>query len=176
MFIKELLRSWNRRAVIALDAHYDAARHYSRRHYWFGVPAAVLSAIVGSTVFASLEHDVDSRLRFLVATLSMAAAILIALQTFLGYSERAEKHRMTGARYGATSRELEVLLTEPEETLKTKTKLVESTRQRLDTLAAEAPSIPNAIWDHAKKRHRSITSDSVQAQCKPSASPKGVAV
>ena len=39
------------------------------------------------------------------------AAVLASLQTFLGFSERAEKHRFTAASYSSVCRHLELLIT-----------------------------------------------------------------
>jgi hypothetical protein len=78
-----------------------------------------------------------------VGLASVAAALLTSLQTFLGYSERAEKHRLAGAKYGALGRELESLRSiangASEEAM---TKV----RERLDALAVESPSTPQKIY------------------------------
>jgi hypothetical protein len=44
--------------------------------------------------------------------MSIAAAILSTLLSFLNLNEKAEKHRATGAKYNAIGRELEQLLTQ----------------------------------------------------------------
>jgi hypothetical protein len=41
--LPDLLNAWSSRAVIALDAHYEAACLYSRRHYRIGIPSIMLA-------------------------------------------------------------------------------------------------------------------------------------
>jgi hypothetical protein len=67
----------------------------------WGIPAVVLSTVVSTSVFASLLKQPDPWLQITLGFASVAAALLASLQTFLSYSERAEKHRIAGAKYGA---------------------------------------------------------------------------
>jgi hypothetical protein len=68
----------------------------SRLNYLLGVPVVVLTTFVGTSVFATLQEDVNTSLRILVGAVSVFAAVLASLQTFLRYPERAEKHRIAG--------------------------------------------------------------------------------
>ncbi|MBX7134799.1 MAG: SLATT domain-containing protein [Fimbriimonadaceae bacterium] len=148
-----LLKIWNRRAVIALDAHYDGARYYGRRNNLVGIPATIFATIVGSSVFATLEKEIRLEFQIAVGVLSIAAAILTALQTFWAYSEKAEKHRLTGARYGAIARELEHLLALPSDTRTANPETLTVLRRRLDGISEEAPRLPEKLWAEARKRH-----------------------
>src|SRR6185369_2622736 len=97
------------RVSITQRAHYLSADHFGRRKYWLGIPAVVLSTLVGTAVFASLQKQPEFWLQIAIGLASVLAAVLAGLQTFLGYTERAEKHRIAGAKYGALGRELEIL-------------------------------------------------------------------
>ncbi len=82
--LEALTAEWRVRVNRMKNAHYRAATLFERIHLYLGVPVIVLSSIVGTAVFASL-------------------------QTFLRYSERADKHRIAGAKYGALNVDLELL-------------------------------------------------------------------
>lgn len=140
---RELLDEWYRRVAVTQQAHYLSADHFGARKYWLGVPAAALSTIVGTAVFATLQKQPEAWLQIVVGLASVVAAVLASLQTLLGYSERAEKHRIAGAKYGALGRELEQLRTS-EEVLSPE--LVNDVRARLDDLAVESPNNPQAIY------------------------------
>jgi hypothetical protein len=138
----EVLTDWYQRVVVTQCAHYLSADHFGRRKYWLGIPAAALSTIVGTSVFATIANQPALWVQIAVGLLSVAAAVLAALQTFLGYAERAEKHRLAGAKYGALGRELEQLraansCTEDQ---------ISEVRQRLDNLASESPNNPISIY------------------------------
>lgn len=71
---------------------------------------------------------------------------MASLQTFLGDSERAEKHRVAGAKYGSLGRELEYILTIDQEFSETR---INELRTRLDDLAIESPNNPLKIYRKA---------------------------
>ena len=67
-----------------------------------GIPSVVLSAAVGTTLFATLgRNGASANLRIAAGLVSLFAAVLVALQTFLGLAELADKHRSAASTYGA---------------------------------------------------------------------------
>lgn len=140
--IKEVLDDWYNRVSITQRAHYLSADHFGRRKYWLGIPAVVLSTLVGTAVFASLQKQPEFWLQIAIGLASVLAAVLAGLQTFLGYTERAEKHRIAGAKYGALGRELEILRASDQVSNET----IENIRKRLDVLALESPNNPLRIY------------------------------
>ena len=139
-----LLEDWYRRLRYAQFAHYEAAKAFDRMNYWLGIPAVVLSTLVGTSVFASLgEAQVDQRVQITIGLTSVLAATLAGLQTFLRFSERAEKHRITASKYGALRREIEEILSTGDSVTRDAITLL---RQHIDRLAEEAPHVPHRIW------------------------------
>lgn len=143
---KDVLDEWYRRVAVTQVAHYLSADHFGARRYWLGIPAIVLSTLVGTSVFATIQKQPELWLQIVVGLASVAAALLASLQTFLGYSERAEKHRLAGAKYGALGRTLEQL--RASETLPS-TEVIDGVRKRLDDLAIESPNNPLPIYRKA---------------------------
>ena len=106
----DLLITWLRRARESQFAHYAAADDLSLKGHALGVPVILLTTIVGASAFASVAAEVvPTYAKLLVGAFSVLAAVLSGLQTFFKFSERADKHRVFGARYGALRRELEQL-------------------------------------------------------------------
>jgi hypothetical protein len=70
---------------------------------------------------------------------------LAALQTFLSFSERAEKHRITAVRYGAVGRQIEQFLETGGSAQKSPETLIDEIRERLNRLAEESPVLPPDI-------------------------------
>lgn len=137
---RKVALEWYKRVVTVAHGHYSAALRYSRFHFWLGIPSIVLATIVGTSVFASIQQKPDVWVQVLVGMLSMLAALLAALQSFLNYGEKAEKHRIAGARYNGIGRELELLLSQDADW-----KALESIRIRIDALAQESPHIPESV-------------------------------
>lgn len=147
-----LLTEWFRRIVLSQQGHYNASAYFERLNYWMGIPVVILSAFVGTSVFATLEKNVDTRLRIVIGLISVIAAVLASLQTFFRFSDRSEIHRDFGGRYGALRREIEQIISFPPSSEEELRQLLTDLRQRLDTLGTEAPEIPRWAWKLAEQR------------------------
>ena len=154
-----LLVAWLQRAHFVLDAHHTAAGFLDRRHYWLGIPSIALSTLVGTAIFASLQANPGVIVQIIVGLASVSAAVLASLQTFLRFSERAEKHRVAGVRYGAIMRELEELLLVPPESVEELRRRIEDIRIRWDKLNEDTPLMLRNAWKDTEKRASRNTGD-----------------
>jgi hypothetical protein len=141
-----LLTEWLARARRIQTAHYEAASSLDRWHYAVGLPLVLLSTLVGTSIFATLETNPNLWVKIGVALASVVAAILAAIQTFLRLAERSEKHKMAGVRYGSIKREIEQASTFPFQGVDDLKVFIESLRVRWDKLVEESPTIPKAVW------------------------------
>ena len=143
-----LLRRWHFRVDRMQGAYYEAARQCDSRHYWFGVPVFALSAVVGTAVFASIAKNPsqDIRVQILVGMLSMLAAVLSGLQTFLRFSERAEKFRLAGANFANIKATIEILQIDPPSSPTGYAKALKDIEAVWDRVRKESPSLPRRLW------------------------------
>ena len=148
-----VLRGWYRRARESQFAHYTAASRYALLARLLGIPSVVLSAVVGTALFATLEEGTASfNLRLALGLVSVLAAVLAALQTFLGFGERADRHRAAGSAYGTVRREIEQYYAVPPRTIETVEAVMNRLRERLDAIAEKAPDVPDVTWHKALKK------------------------
>jgi hypothetical protein len=159
------LFEWHSRIWRAHFAHNVAASDLERRHRGFGVSTIVLSTAVGTAVFATLEASPNVYLKILVGLLSIAAAVLASLQTFLRYADLAEKHKIAAVQYRELRTELEQLLACPP-TGNTMAAVMESLRKRWKALNQEAPIISQRVWDRVNGQ---IDARKVQTSARPPA-------
>ncbi|MFJ9375218.1 SLATT domain-containing protein [Streptomyces sp. NPDC101455] len=147
-----LLSAWFRRARESQMSHYAAATRCSSANRWLGVPSVLFSAAAGTTLFATAQQP-DSAMVVQIAAgiIVLAAGTLSALQTFLGLSERAEKHLATGAAYGSLRREIEELQVFRPARIDDLRPVLADIRRRLDEISVTAPSIPEKVWKKAQK-------------------------
>ncbi len=54
-----LLSKWLDRARTNQWQHYESAKHFDKLHNAIGIPAVMLSTIVGTTVFAALQKQLN---------------------------------------------------------------------------------------------------------------------
>ena len=80
---------------------------------------------------------------------SVGAGVLAALQTFLGFDQRAAKHREVATAYGTLRRELETGMAFPEESAKL-SELLDGVRT-WDAIDAKAPAISPRIYEAATR-------------------------
>lgn len=155
---EELVKGWVLHAAKARRKHEEAARRLDRLRYWIGVPAIVISAIVGASVIASLEAQFGVWVTIAVGLGAILASMLASLQTFLAHAERAEKHRAAGVEYKAAVRELEERLAErrPQGAMSCDDEelrhWVETMRQHLDALERKAPIVPEGIHQRVENK------------------------
>ncbi len=149
---EKLLKIWDTDLRIICHAHYDAAVALGRRNLQLGIPVIVLSAIVGTSIFASLQNNADLWAKIVAGLTSLLVTILAVLQTFLRFSERAEHHREAGARYGALLKELEQHAAFPPSNSEFASWCTDF-RNRWDELSLKAPSVPKTSWEKNFNRH-----------------------
>jgi signal transduction histidine kinase len=141
------LRDVHDAAAVSQHAHYALATRMARYNIWFGVPVVALTTLVGTSVFATLQHDVRTSLRIIIGAVSVIAAVLASLQTFLRFQERSERHRASAELWSQIRRDTErTLALHPDylaERSDPKTYL-DSLGEKLDRVAGQSPEIGEA--------------------------------
>jgi hypothetical protein len=151
---EELLRGWLLHAHKGRDRHDVAARRDDKYRYWLGVPAIILSTIVGTAIFASLEaKEVGSSITIIVGLVSILSAVLGSLQTFYNFASKSESHQIAGVKYKMIIRELEQILSQPVESLPIKADYLDDLRKKLDDLEVEAPVVSEGIYNQIEERY-----------------------
>jgi hypothetical protein len=142
-----LLR-WRAEARTANVAHLRATDSLNWRNFSLGAVAVMLAAATGTSVFATLQHDVTIWVRVVIATLIVVSAMLTALQTYMRYGSRAEAHQRASRDYGNVVREI----TEVLDAHLAATALAERThaiRRELDKIDDAAPNVAPYLWSWA---------------------------
>lgn len=144
---RTVANDWYQRSSTVAVGHYKTAEYLAQKHRRLSGWSAVLSAIVGTAVFGTLQSNPDNVVKIVVGLLSVVAAVLATISTSMGYQEKAESHRMAGAKYNSVGRSLELLRAAPTIDV---TQLG-TLRDRLDALAAEMPHIPKHVHEEIAK-------------------------
>jgi len=141
-----LIKDWFRRVRENQFTHYACGNYFSRWNYILGIPTIILSTVVGTAIFVSLDNQAIGDYKILIGMVSILASVLAALHTFLGLSQRAEKHRLTATGYASVRRELELLKTFPIEDSEQLSKKLELIKVEIDHLAESGDEVPKKIW------------------------------
>ena len=139
----DILLRWLRNAKRVQKGHYAAANHFTRLNHWFGIPAVIISSLVGTGVFVSIGDDVSTIWKIIAGMMSVFAAVLAALQTWLSYQDRAARHHSSAKAYGSIKREIEQILVFVKAGKLDPLSSMDELRKRLEILAEKGPLIPN---------------------------------
>lgn len=102
-------------------------------------------------MFATLQDGIDPTLQLLAGLITLAAAVLSALQTFLGSAERAGKHNTAGAEFNSVKRRIDFLIAQNSDGKELDDASIEEIRTSMDSLSRETPTIPDLIWQQMLK-------------------------
>jgi len=108
--VRRLLVEWRDRANVASKTHFAVANRLSSLNMALGIPVVVLTTLVGTSVFATLQEVVNTRMRIFAGVAIVLAAVLASLQTFLSSAERAEKNWTAGEMWSSIRREITEML------------------------------------------------------------------
>jgi hypothetical protein len=122
-------------------AHALAADRLSQWHFWLGVPVVILTTIVGTAAFAALSDlgKTTFLLTLIAGVLSILAAILSALQTFLDFQGRSQKHSSAASKLNALDRRFERALFQKSPEIAVQ--YVEIVDDELSKIIQEAPRV-----------------------------------
>jgi hypothetical protein len=150
--VERLLEEWRNRVYAAQAAHYTSADRFRLLNYFLGVPAAIFSSVVGTALFAGLEKDSPRTLA--VASVSILAAILAALQTFLRFAERASQHAIAGDWYAAIRRDIEQLIHLLPADRGSPKACLDEIRKEMNRAGQNSPELSSYEWRRQAKRFR----------------------
>jgi hypothetical protein len=153
----QLAHDWGQRAVAAQHAHYYLAAGLKKRNLALGIPVVIFTTVVGTSLFASMastssDPSTGSAIglpgwaRFAIGTISILAAVLAAIQTFLRFAERAERHAQAADWYASIRREIEELLALPAHKRGDPKKVLDGLRKELNKAGQIYPEIGEKTW------------------------------
>lgn len=108
----ELINDWIEDAKILIKCHMTKAATVKKQNRTIGIISAIFSAIVGSSIFASIgEDNMNNMLVISAGMISLSATILTSIMAFLKLPEVANQCHNSGVQYAEIRKDLELLLT-----------------------------------------------------------------
>ena len=140
---------WLKRALVSQSAHYESGNFYERLFLILGCMVVTLSAAIGSAEVlvstAKIAELGPGTVKAVSGVISLLIAILAGLQTFLKFSQRAERHRVAGAKYGDMRRSLEEIDIISAESVHNANIELHEIKKSMGSLALESPELPSRI-------------------------------
>lgn len=139
-----LLEDWHRRTTRAQFGHQIEAERTRRWTLLLGIPVVIFTTVVGTGSFAAINDSTTNAWKVAAGVISILAAILASVQTFLGFAERSDRHRIAAARYASTRRSIELALTSHD------VDAVPLIKGEMDRMGGASPQISRKTWDIAR--------------------------
>ncbi len=147
---RALLDQWSKTATKAAGRHADASDHFEHWDSVLGLTSAVLAAIVGSTIFISLQQTTSLIVKVAAGAIGLIAAVAAAVQTTVKYGARAERHRQASRQYGALLRQVDELRALPPPLGELQAR-IDQLRKGFDDAGTAAPDVPPRIWNRKRE-------------------------
>lgn len=151
-----MLMNWRQRTAAASEAHYKLATGLRRKNLALGVPVVIFSSVVGTSLFTTLadpEAVISPMFKIATGSISIVAAILAALQNFLRFGERAERHVVAADWYAAVRRDIEqTLALSPEQRGKPEERF-NHIRKEMSKIGQQSPEIGDRMWEVMAKKY-----------------------
>jgi hypothetical protein len=170
--VQDILQQAQQYLVLVINkdnAHYDMATILGRRHWRLGVPVIITTTVVSTAIFSTLTEETAMGWRIATGLISVAAAVLAALQTFFGFADQAQRHVETARGYSALRRRIERFLLRyrseaagREQALKE----LEMLTHELDKLEAIGPPIDEKIYTRVRDRMKAERSSDAAGEVK----------
>jgi hypothetical protein len=164
---RNLLEDWHLRATTAQLGHLTMAERSRNKHLWLGIPVVALTTVVGTSVFATFNESPGLIWKGIAGAVTILAAGLASIQTFLGYAQFAEKHLLAASRYAKARRSIELALARNDAST------VHSIQGELDRVGAGAPQISQTVWQASTKAAQSAIANWRQGPPSTPAVPDG---
>ena len=142
----DLLKDWRNRAYACQTAYFQDSERCRRWNYKLGIPVVVLSTVVGTTIFANELDAQGGSLRYFFGGISVLAAILASLQTFLRFAESANKCAVAGEWYASIRRDIDEMLALPPRLRGNPKKCLDSIRGQMNEAGQKTPELPQSLW------------------------------
>lgn len=146
--LTELMRQWCARARVAQHAYYAKSERLRVWNFMLGIPVVIVTAVVGTSVFASINHEggVSPRTKLFVGAISVLAAVLASIQTFTKLGEAAQQHGVAGDWYAAIRRDIEQEMSLPPALRERPQTFLNRIRKEMNAAAEKAPELGERWW------------------------------
>ena len=106
----------------------------------------VFTTVVGTGLFATLDEQQSTEIRIVIGSISVAAAILAGVQTFLNFAARATQHVLAADWYASIRRRIEQEMHIPRRHRGDPKKFMDGIRKEMNTVGSQFPEIGERMW------------------------------
>ena len=109
---ENILKGWSDKASCYKLMHDRSHKRYWCLNAWFSIPIIIFSTITGTGNFAqeTFSPEIKQTMIYLIGSINLFSAILLAIKGFLNVAEKGEAHRLSSIDWGKFGRKIRVEL------------------------------------------------------------------
>jgi len=169
--LDKLLRKWKRQVELRRRGHSSIERKWSKRHYIFGVPATVLTAITSTGILATFRNcndcddpdqsrcEADQYIRLAIGIVGIFEIALTGIMTFMNYQESANAHKEAADNYESLYGNIDSLLIIPPSVRGDPITTLHDIRQKYDDNVRKSPNLPGKYQEYKELSYSVLNKD-----------------
>jgi hypothetical protein len=157
----KIINQWENGLRIRHMCHSIAFSYYNKINRLIGFISALMSAVVGTTIFSSFAESDSKSLIIIAGIMSILATISSSASAFLKFGELAEKHNQAVALFGLLRRRLETLMIMNKPINE---ELLTELNNTWSELEKSTPAIPQRIYNLAFEKVKMKNHDKASLQ------------
>jgi hypothetical protein len=146
----DLLKKWLNGITTAHVAYSKLTAEYKQRSRMLGLIVTIISTIIGTSIFASLNVSNNQIILAVVGTVSLLASILSGVNTFLNYGELASTYSDASSKWGELRRHVEEVSVTIND-LHALDAAIQDIETKWNTLTKTTPPIPEKTYTKVKE-------------------------
>jgi hypothetical protein len=144
------LEQWQHGIRLEQMSHARAAARYESLHKSLGLTVTIISVIVGTSTFSALSSGKNQLVLVMVGAISVVAAVLSGMQTFLNFGQLAADHQSAANDYGKIRRHIDEILSDNQTPVDLHAS-IKAIREEWDQLEDKVPTVPQKLHDAAQR-------------------------
>ena len=155
---EQLLKKWSQISKTYSIMHSLCAQYYANWHKRLGIPVVIIGGITASSIFSSNKQD-SQVWTYINGGLALFVAALSGVSSFIGTSEKTNKHQNASFKYTKISMDIDTMLSfGRHERIQTPQQFIQEKKSDMLEIRENVPEVlPWVMNDYLKKFDKTLT-------------------
>ena len=155
---EQLLKKWAQMSKTYSIMHSLCAQYYATWHKRLGIPVVIIGGITASSIFSSNKQDSEAW-TYINGGLALFVAALTGVNSFVGTSEKTNKHQNASFKYTKISMDIDTMLSfGRHERTQTPQEFIQEKKSEMLEIRENVPEVLTWVMnDYLKKFDKTLT-------------------
>lgn len=155
---EQLLKKWAQMSKTYSIMHSLCAQYYATWHKRLGIPVVIIGGVTASSIFSSNKQDSEAW-TYINGGLALFVAALSGVSSFVGTSEKTNKHQNASFKYTKISMDIDTMLSfGRHERIQTPQEFIQEKKSEMLDIRENVPEVLTWVMnDYLKKFDKTLT-------------------